>query len=146
MIKTKTNQSKKIDVLEDSQVTVPSGLIQLTDLTNFVIIRCQKDNLFYWLKSIDDPNLTLVTLLIPRIFKINHNSPIPLNPHQGLDSKEPRKLFIFVIVPTPPDNPRAITTHLLCLLLVNPRSRRTKQSVLNDCLYPHRYRIIVEDI
>lgn len=146
MIKITTNRFEKIDFLEDSQVTVPSSLIQLTDIATFVIIRCQKGTPFYWMQNIDDPDLTLVAPLPPQIFKINSTSPIPLNSHQELDSKEPMKLFVFVIATTPTSNPRAMTTYFLGLLLINPSSRRTKQLMLNDRLYSHRYRIIAEDV
>jgi flagellar assembly factor FliW len=59
-----------------------------------------------------------------------------------LDVEAVGELSVFVIVTIPAGNPGAMTANLLGPLVVNPRSRRAKQLVLDDRLYSHRYRVL----
>ncbi len=70
---------------------------------------------------------------------------MPLSVHQELDIQSPGDLSLFVIVTIPPGNPQEMTANLLGPVVVNPRSRRAKQLVLDDRVYSHRYRVISEE-
>ncbi len=126
---------------EDSVVRVSGGLIGLSGHENFVIIRYQDDSPFYWLQCVDDPELALV-MVNPLIFKSDYDPPIPLSVSQELDVQAAGELSIFVIVTIPAGNPQDMTANLLGPVVLNARSRRAKQLVLDDRLYSHRYRVI----
>jgi len=62
-----------------------------------------------------------------------------------LDVQTPSELSVFVIITIPAGNPQDMTANLLGPLVVNPRSRRAKQLVLDDRLYSHRHRVISKE-
>jgi len=141
MIKINTKRFGEMEFSEDSVVTVIGGLIGLSGYENFIIIRYQDDSPFYWLQCVDEPELALV-MVNPLLFKPDYDPPIPLSVNQELDIQAAAELSVFVIVTIPAGNPQDMTANLLGPLVVNPRSRRAKQLVLDDRLYSHRYRVI----
>jgi Uncharacterized protein conserved in bacteria len=141
MIKINTKRFGEMEFSEDSVVKVLGGLIGLAGHENYVIIRYQDDSPFYWLQCVDDPDLALV-MINPLIFKPDYDPPIPLSINQELDIQKPEELSIFVIVTIPPGNPQEMTANLLGPVLVNPRSRKARQVVLDDRLFSHRCRVI----
>lgn len=143
MIKINTKRFGEMEFSEDSVVVVLGGLIGLAGHENFIIIRYQDDSPFYWLQCVDEPELALV-MISPLMFKADYDPPIPLSVSQDLDVQSPEELSVFVIVTIPAGSPQDMTANLLGPLMVNPRSRRAKQLVLDERLYSHRYRVIQE--
>lgn len=141
MIKIHTKRFGDMEFSEQSVVKVIGGLIGLSRYENFVIIRYQEDSPFYWLQCVDEPELALV-MVSPLIFKPDYDPPIPLSVHQELDVQAPGELNVFVIVTIPAGAPQDMTANLLGPVVVNPRSRRAKQVVLDDRVYSHRYRVV----
>ncbi len=127
-------------VSESSVVRVAGGLIGLAGQENFVIIQHQDNTPFYWLQSVDEPELALV-MVNPLLFKEDYDPPIPLSVHQELDIQNAGEISIFVIVTIPAGNPQGMTANLLGPLVVNPRSRQARQLVLDDRIYSHRFQI-----
>lgn len=143
MIKITTKRFGEMEFSEDSVVKVHGGLIDLAGHENFIIIRYQDDSPFYWLQCVDEPELALV-MVNPLLFKEDYDPPIPLSVSQELDVQSPGELSIFVIVTIPAGSPQDMTANLLGPLVVNPRSRRARQLVLDDRIYSHRFRVIQE--
>ncbi|MDL2226771.1 flagellar assembly protein FliW [Deltaproteobacteria bacterium OttesenSCG-928-M10] len=141
MIKINTKRFGEMEFSEDSVVKVIGGLIGLSGYENFVIIRYQDDSPFYWLQCVDDPELALV-MVSPLLFKPDYDPPIPLSLNQELDIQSPGDITVFVIVTIPAGNPQDMTANLLGPVVVNARSRRARQLVLDDRVYSHRYRVV----
>jgi len=62
MVKINTKRFGEMEFSEDSVVKVLGGLIGLAGNENFVIIRYEDNSPFYWLQSVDDPELALVMI------------------------------------------------------------------------------------
>ena len=140
MIKITTDRFGEMEFPESSVVRVAGGLIGLAGQENFVIIQHQDNTPFYWLQSVDEPELALV-MVNPLLFKEDYDPPIPLSVHQELDIQNAGEISIFVIVTIPAGNPQGMTANLLGPLVVNPRSRQARQLVLDDRIYSHRFQI-----
>ena len=69
---------------------------------------------------------------------------MPLSINEELDIQAPGELALFVIVTIPAGSPQDMTANLLGPVVLNHRSRRAKQLVLDDRLYSHRFRVIQE--
>lgn len=141
MITIHTKRFGEMEFSEDSVVRVIGGLIGLSGHENFIVIRHEDDSPFYWLQCVDDPELALV-MVNPLLFKADYDPPVPLSVTQELDVQSSGELSVFTIVTIPPGNPQDMTANLLGPVVINPRSRRAKQLVLDDRLYSHRYRVI----
>ena len=143
MIKINTKRFGEMEFKEDSVVRVLGGLIGLAGHENFIIIRYQDDSPFYWLQCVDDPELALV-MINPLLFKPDYDPPVPLSINEELDIQAPGELALFVIVTIPAGSPQDMTANLLGPVVLNHRSRRAKQLVLDDRLYSQRFRVIQE--
>ncbi len=142
MIKINTKHFGEMEFSEDSVVTVIGGLIGLTSFQKYLIIRYQDDSPFYWLQCVENPELAMV-MLDPHVFKPDYDPSIPQSLNQELDIQNPKEASIFVIITIPAGKPQEMTANLLGPLVINPRSRRAKQLVLDERLYSHRHRVIV---
>lgn len=143
MIKIHTKRFGDMEFSEDSVIRVLGGLIGLSGFENYIIIRYEDDSPFYWLQSVDDPELALV-MVNPLLFKPDYDPPIPLSVNQELDIQAAGELSVFVVVTIPAGNPQGMTANLLGPVIFNTRSRRAKQLVLDDRVYSHRYRVLPE--
>ncbi|MGL4208598.1 MAG: flagellar assembly protein FliW [Candidatus Adiutrix sp.] len=141
MITIKTQKFGEMEFKEDSIVTVIGGLIGLAGHERFVIIRHQEDTPFYWLQCVDEPDLAVV-MVNPLLFKSDYDPPIPLSVNHELDIQASAEISMFVIVTIPPGDPKSMTANLLGPVIVNTRSRKAKQLVLDDRIYSHRYQIL----
>lgn len=144
MIKIHTKRFGDMEFSEDSVVKVIGGLIGLSGYENFVIIRYQDDSPFYWLQCVDEPELALV-MVSPLLFKPDYDPTIPLSVNKELDAQSPGDITVFVIVTIPAGNPQNMTANLLGPVVLNPRSRRARQLVLDDRVYSHRYRVVKKE-
>jgi flagellar assembly factor FliW len=144
MIKINTKRFGEMEFSEESVVRVLGGLIGLGGLENYVIIRYQDDSPFYWLQSVDDPDLALV-MLNPLAFVPDYAPTIPPGVAEELLAGEAGELSLFVIATIPAGNPRGITANLLGPLAMNPGRRLARQLVLDDRLYSHRHPVMADE-
>lgn len=122
----------------NSVVMVMGGLIGLDGHESFVIIH---DQPFFWLQSIDNPDLALV-MLDPLSFKPDYDPPIPMSVTRDLDIQAAEELSVYVIVTIPVGKPQDMTANLLAPMIFNTRSRLAKQLVLDERHYSHRFKVI----
>ena len=144
MIKINTNRFGEMEFSEEAVVRVLGGLIGLGGLENYVIIRYQDDSPFYWLQSVDDPDLALV-MVNPLAFMPGYAPPITQAVAEELEAGGAAELSLFVIVTIPPGNPRGLTANLLGPVVVNPGRRLARQMVLDDRLYSHRHPVLADE-
>ena len=143
MIKINTKRFGEMEFAEESVVRVLGGLLGLGGLENYVIIRYQDDSPFYWLQSVDDPDLALV-MVNPLAFKPDYAPALPPGVAEELEAGDPGELSLFVIATIPAGNPRGLTANLLGPVVVNPNRRLARQLVLDDRLYSHRHPVLAD--
>jgi len=115
--------------IEDERVmTFTRGLLGFPDHARFALISTGEDNYFFWLQSVDDPNLAFV-VTDPSIFFKDYEVPVRDETRQELCLSDPSFVQVFVICNKVGD---WLTGNLLGPIVVNAQSRVAHQVVLTE--------------
>ena len=110
-------------------MTFPNGLLGFPSLhTRFALIQTGQENYFFWLQSVDEPNLAFV-VTDPTIFFKDYDVPVREETQQELQLTDPSLLQVFVICNKVGD---WLTGNLLGPIVVNARNRLAQQVVLTE--------------
>lgn len=113
---------------EDRVMTFPNGMLGFPGHTRFALIQTSQENYFFWLQSVDDPNLAFV-VTDPSIFFKGYEVPLREETQQELKVTDPALVQVFVICNKVED---WLTGNLLGPLVVNTESRLAQQVVLTE--------------
>ena len=121
-----------MEVDDDRIITFPHGLLGFPDHTRFALIQTGEENYFFWLQSVDEPNLAFVVTDPTTFFK---DYAVPLRDETRQDLQLPDEegaegaLQAFVICNKVGE---WLTGNLLGPLVVNAQNRLAQQVVLTE--------------
>ena len=134
----RTTRFGVIEIAEDRVITFEKGLLGFPDRTQFCLLEPGEDACFFWLQSVDDPDLAFV-ITDPTLFVQDYQ--VPIRPEQlsalGIDKVEDSQ--VFVIVNKVEDN---LTGNLQGPLVINTLSRIGEQFVLADKRWTTRHNLV----
>ncbi|HWE96483.1 MAG TPA: flagellar assembly protein FliW [Tepidisphaeraceae bacterium] len=123
-----TSRFGEMAVEDDRIMTFPNGLLGFPDHTRFALIKTGTENYFFWLQSVDEPNLAFV-VTDPVIFFKDYEVPVREEMQQELRLTDPSFLQVFVICNKVGE---WLTGNLLGPLVVNAENRLAQQVVLTE--------------
>ena len=133
-----TTRFGQVEVEEARIICFPKGLLGFPRFKQYVLIESGKDSTFWWLQSIDLPELAFV-VTDPSLFVPTYQ--VPIKPEQlselGISSIEEAQVFVIV-------NKRehTLTGNLQGPLVVSVRQRVGEQLVLSDRRFTTRVPLI----
>ncbi len=117
-----------LSVDETRVMTFPNGLLGFPQHTSFALIQTGQENYFFWLQSVNDPNLAFV-VTDPSIFFKDYDVPIREETQRELQVTDPAAVQTFVICNKVDD---WLTGNLLGPLVINVENRLAQQVVLTE--------------
>ena len=137
-----TTRFGRLSVEDERIISFPGGLLGFPDHTRFALIQTGEENYFFWLQSVDEPNLAFV-VADPGIFFKGYEVPLRDETRQDLGLGAPAEdetqtlttltagtfLQVFVICNKVDD---WLTGNLLGPLVVNAQNRLGQQVVLTE--------------
>jgi len=123
-----TTRFGQISVDDDRIMTFPRGLLGFPSYTRFALIQAGEENYFFWLQSVDEPQLAFV-VADPSIFFKEYDVPLREEMQTELQLDDPRLMQVFVICNKVED---WLTGNLLGPLVVNAQNRLACQVVLTE--------------
>ncbi|MDU2063412.1 MAG: flagellar assembly protein FliW [Sporomusaceae bacterium] len=139
MIKVQSVRFGEVEVSEDMIITFSYGLPGFLEERDFAIIPCEEDNPFSFLQSLLEPNLTFV-VVIPFPFFSNYEFALPDEVKEELSINEENLPHIVNIVNIP-ENPEEMTANLLAPVVINSKTRKAMQVVLEKSAYTTKHRL-----
>lgn len=133
-----TTRFGQVEVEEARIIRFPKGLLGFPRFKQYVLIESGKDSTFWWLQSIDLPELAFV-VTDPSLFVPTYQ--VPIKPEQlselGISSIEEAQVFVIV-------NKRehTLTGNLQGPLVVSVQQRIGEQLVLSDRRFTTRVPLI----
>ena len=120
----------RISVDDDRVMTFPHGLLGFPDYTRYALIQTGEENYFFWLQSIDEPNLAFV-VTDPTIFFKDYEVPVREETQQELmlGEGDAGLVQVFVICNKVGE---WLTGNLLGPIVVNAGNRLAQQVVLTE--------------
>ena len=124
----------RMAVDDERVITFPHGLLGFPDHTRFALIQTGEENYFFWLQSVDDPNLAFV-VTDPTIFFKEYDVPLREETQQALHLSDAGFVQTFVICNKVGE---WLTGNLLGPIIVNAQNRLAQQVVLTEKKYTTR--------
>lgn len=133
-----TSRFGRLEVDETRVISFPKGLLGFPRYQNYVLIEAGQDSYFWWLQSIDVPDLAFV-VTDPSAFVPTYKVPIRTEHMDELGMESLDEAQVFVIV-NKRDN--LLTGNLQGPLVVNVTKRVGEQLVLSDRRFTTRVPLI----
>ncbi len=127
-----------MEVADERVMTFPHGLLGFPEHTRFALIQAGEENYFFWLQSIDEPELAFV-VTDPTLFFKDYNVPVREETIAEIELADERLVQCFVICNKVDD---WLTGNLLGPILVNAQNRLGQQMVLTDKKWTTRQHLI----
>lgn len=133
-----TTRFGEITVPSAQVINLPHGMVGLAEQRRYALIRHQPQSAFYWLQSLDRPDLAFV-LANPVLFKPDYNITLSGSHVKLLEVSDPNQIQVWVVVTIPRGNPRQMTANLKAPVVINLVNRRGAQIIMDDPSYSLRY-------
>lgn len=127
----------EIDVADDQVVTFTHPIIGFPEHRRFVLLPGPQEGITFWLQSTEIGDLAFI-LMDPRAVVADYS--VDFGPHEleELAATDGAELEIYTLVVVPAD-PREARTNLKAPVVINPRARLGKQTILEKSDYPIRF-------
>jgi len=136
-----TKNFGEITVNENDVLVFPAGLPGFEHVKKFTLLGRQgTDSLFFWLQSIDEPNLAFV---VTDPFTVNPEYFVDVDDSETeeLQIREVEDVLTLAIV-TVPENVKNTTINLKAPVLINLQNNRGKQIIMKNETFPVKYYIM----
>jgi flagellar assembly factor FliW len=133
-----TTRFGPVEVDQSRLIHFPEGLVGFPAHRRFALIATGQQSSFYWLQSVDDPDLAFV-VTDPRLFILDYEVHLRAEdyPRVGAEDKQPVQLFVIVNKVD-----QLLTANLQGPLVVNPANRLALQIVLSEKRYTTRHPLL----
>lgn len=132
-----------VEINEEDIITFEKGIPGFEDNRRFVVLhKVEDDNPFKWLQSVDNGEIAFV-IINPNVFKDHYEVKISESVSQELDIKDLSDILVYCIV-TIPEDISMMTANLKAPVLINAKSNKGCQMILEDERYSFKHSIIEE--
>jgi flagellar assembly factor FliW len=128
-----------IEVSDDKRIDFPRGLPGFPDCRGFVVMEHDRDTPLRWLQCIDRPE---VSFLVVDPAEVMTSYAVDIPPHVletvefHAQSDDPSDVAVLIILNAGPEK---LTANLRAPVVVNARSRRALQMIIDDPHLPLRH-------
>ncbi len=124
----------QIDIEENRIFDFVLPIIGFDALRKFVILEPNKDSLFKWLQSVEDPALAFPIISVASL-DFDYTIDLPDSTVEALGIENVESVLVMNITSIPQDNPRGTTINLLAPLIFNIDNNTAGQIVLSGSGY-----------
>ncbi len=122
-----------LEVPEDKLIRMARPILGFEQLTTFCLIEQESFHPFFWLQSVDDPDISFI-VVNPTLFCPDYHIEVHPNEIAELKVREVRLVETYVIV-TIPENSVDMSINLQGPILINTENGKAKQLVLVNSEY-----------
>lgn len=133
-MKLNTVRFGEIEVEESRIFDFKLPIIGFDELTKYVIVEPNKDTLFKWLQSTEDPSLAFPIISVASL-DFDYSVDLSDNVISELSITNAESLLVMNITSIPQDNPKGTTINLLAPLIFNLDNQTAAQIVLSGSGY-----------
>lgn len=132
-----TTRFGTIEIDPETIITFTQPIIGFPDFRRFVLLPGPQDGVLYWLQSTDSGQLAFL-LMDPAPVVEGYSVTLSEFELSELAAVSMEELQVFTLVVVPAD-PSLVRTNLKAPVVINPRQRLGKQTVLEKSDYPIQY-------
>ena len=143
-MKIETLRFGEIEIDEKRIFNFVLPIIGFNELKKFAIIDINKDGIFKWLQSLEDPTLAFPIVSVFS-FNVDYSFDIPDNVVETLKIENVESLLVMNIASIPQDNPKGTTLNLLAPLIFNIDKNLAGQVILTGTGYDISFPLFKKD-
>ena len=143
-MKLNTVRFGEIEIEEDRIFNFAMPIIGFDMLHKFIILDPNKETLFKWLQSVEDPTLAFPVISVSAL-DLDYTIDLPDNVVEVLNITNVESLLVMNITSIPQDNPKGTTINLLAPLIFNLDNQTAAQVVLSGSGYDISYPMFKEN-
>ena len=143
-MKIETLRFGEIEIDEKRIFNFALPIIGFNELKKFAIIDINKDGIFKWLQSLEDPSLAFPIVSVFS-FNVDYSFDIPDNVVETLKIENVESLLVMNIASIPQDNPKGTTLNLLAPLIFNIDKNLAGQVILTGTGYDISFPLFKKD-
>jgi flagellar assembly factor FliW len=133
-----TTRFGQVEINEDRVITFASGLLGFSNYKRYALLKPDDDGVFYWLQSVDSPELAFV-VTDPCLWIKEYEATIRHEQMEDMGLASLDEAQVFVIVNK---YDQALTANLQGPLVINANSQVAMQLVLADKRWTTRHEIV----
>lgn len=130
-----------ITVTEDEIIFFPRGILGFADYRRYVLVE-QKDSVFSFLQSVDEPDLSFVVIM-PELVRADYAVDLSDEEVELLQISAPEDGKVYGIV-TIPENVADMTVNLQAPVVINTKERLGAQLIIQGDKYHTRHNVLAE--
>ena len=138
MMNINTVRFGEISIDESRVFNFVMPIIGFDKLTKFIILEPNKDSLFKWLQSVEDPALAFPIISVSSL-EFDYTIDLQDNVVDALGIKTADSVLVMNITSIPQDDPKGTTINLLAPLIFNIENQTAGQVVLSGSGYDNSY-------
>ena len=142
-MRVETERFGTLEIEEQEILRFPFGLPGFEHLKEFFLVPVAKNPAFVWLQAVADPAVAFL-LTDPFLFFPDYAVDLGDAETGLLEAAGPDELCVYAVVTIPPEGVREMTANLLGPVVINRRSRRGLQVILDGSGYSTRHRLFRE--
>ena len=119
-------------------------IIGFNELSKYIIVEPNKETLFKWLQSVEEPNLAFPIISVASL-DYDYSIDISDDVIQSLEINNAESLLVMNVTSIPQDNPKGTTINLLAPLIFNLDNQKAGQIVLSGSGYDISYPMFKKD-
>ena len=139
-----TEKFGEIEVEEERIFDFVLPIIGFDNLSKFIILDPNKDTLFKWLQSVEDPTLAFPVISVAAL-DFNYSIDLSDSVVSDLEIKNAEDVLVLNITSIPQDNPKGTTINLLAPIVFNVMNQKAGQVVLSGSGYDISYPMFKKD-
>lgn len=143
-MKLNTVRFGEIEIEENRIFNFAMPIIGFDMLHKFIILDPNKETLFKWLQSVEDPTLAFPIISVSAL-DLDYTIDLPDNVVEVLNITNVESLLVMNITSIPQDNPKGTTINLLAPLIFNLDNQTAAQVVLSGSGYDISYPMFKEN-
>ena len=144
MRKFMTSRFGEIEAEEDKIIHFAEGLPAFEDERDFLIIPYEEGSPYMFLQSLQTPDLAFL-MTVPFIFFPDYEFTIEDDVEQELALTSPEDVLIYTILTLSGQDIRDLTANLMAPVVINAKTRKAKQVVLDKGSYTTKHRLFPAD-
>ncbi len=134
-----TSRFGEISISRNTIITMTSPFLGFPSSKRFVLLPHGPQSPFMWLQSVDEPHLAFV-VIHPSIISQDFNPDISKQIKDELRAAHDNEIDLLLILTIPKDDPQGMTANLLAPVMINPKAKLGRQTLLDplkyECCWP----------
>ncbi|MCD6442839.1 MAG: flagellar assembly protein FliW [Thermotogae bacterium] len=133
----------ELEIDEEKVVRFEKGIPGFENLRDFIVVEKEESYPILWLVSLDSPNVA-IPVIDPWLIRVDYTVDIDEETVKELEIEGMEDLRILAVLVIPVGNPKDMTINLMAPIVINKRTGKGKQIIMENSGYGIRHKVVDE--